>query len=177
MPDKTEQKEAKAEAAAEGASGYTERLADITKWAVGALAAAGTFGVSKLSFDRLGKGDYGDGRAWMAFLGLEIFTLGIALIVISVVWTSRAGRVTLGYLRTSRHSIAREVRSQLETSPYLLNGRTSLDVFIQDLNEIVAERGSDPVEFKKNSMRRQQLALLAVAKQDALDTARAERVS
>lgn len=98
-------------------------------------------------------------------------------VYVKIVWTSRAGRVTLGYLRTGKHSIAREVRQQLETSPYLLNGRTSLDAFIQDLNEIIAERAGDPVEFKQNAIRRQQLALLAVAKQDALDTARAERVS
>lgn len=156
---------------------FADRVNDVSKWAVGALAAVGTFAVSKMSFDRLGKGDYGDYRAQWAFVCLIGFALGVALIIITVIWTARTSRVTLAYLRSRKRFIGKQVRERLETTPYLLNGETKLAVFVDKLNALIVKRAADPVSFGANATDRRQLALMLNARRDALDTAKAERTA
>jgi hypothetical protein len=156
---------------------FADRVSDVAKWAVGALAAAGTFAVSKMSFDRLGKGDYGGDRATWAFVCLIGFALGVALIVITVIWTARASRVTLAYLRSRKHFIGKQVRERLEKTPYLLNGETKLADFVDKLNALIVKRAADPVAFGANATDRRQLSLMLNARRDALDTAKAERTA
>lgn len=152
-------------------------LLKITQWAVGALAAAGSFAVAKLSLDRLGRGDYSGGRLWLALGAIAAFTIGAAVLVMAVVWVARAGRVTMAALQSAKRGPTKKARDLVERSKYLLNGADSLQAFKEDLDRRIVERAAGPTAFQANEDQRVGLTIALSARQDILATARAERIS
>lgn len=150
------------------AATYADRLSDIAKWAVGALAAVGGAAVAKLSLDRLGKGELDGALTVWAYVGLVLFAIGVALLVAAVVWHTRAGRVTLGYL-LSNAFIAKRIEKYFRENSYLLGGQEDLGKFRERLTTLVK------LPRPLTSDARTQLTRLLAARTTILETARAER--
>lgn len=176
MPDSTTEDTQRAEQNAKATEGkdessagsYTSRLVDISKWAVGALAAVGTAAVTKLSLDRLGKGDLDRPLVAWAFAGLGAFVLGTVLLVIAVVWHTRAARVTIGYLLEDGR-IPSRIRTFFNTNTYFLGGASSLEDFRHRLNGLVGK--SRPL----SAADRRDFRRLLAARDGILGTGRSER--
>lgn len=87
-----------------------------------------------------------------AYVGLTLFALGAVTLVISVIWQTRSGRVTIGYLLGSRH-IPTKVRTFLNENAYLLGGQSNLNAFRDRLTELVQKPrplgDSDSAELRR----------------------------
>jgi hypothetical protein len=148
---------------------YVSRLGGVSKWAVGALAAVGTAAVTKLTLDRLGKGDLDTKFIVWAYVGLGGFVLGVVILVASVVWQTRATRVTLDYL-LGYLPIPTQIREMLNANVYLLGGQPDLNAFRNRLNAIATM----PRPLSKPDRKAMEW-LLKTRDRTILPTARAER--
>jgi hypothetical protein len=148
---------------------YVSRVGEVSKWAVGALAAVGAAAVTKLTLDRLGKGDLDTKFIAWAYVGLVAFALGVVVLVASVVWQTRAARVTLDYL-LGYWPVPSQIREMLNANTYLLGGQPDLNSFRDRLNTIATK----PRPLSKPD-RKEMDWLLKTRDQTILPTARAER--
>ena len=129
---------------------FPDRLVSGAKWAVGGLAAAGSVALSQIGLGKIGSGT-GDHDAW-AFIGVGLFAVGIALIVVAVAWVSSASRATLPWLLES--FAARRIRSFFNNKgKYMLGGQNSLELFVNELATLV-QKGESASQTERKELSR-----------------------
>ena len=110
---------------------FAGRLTQSSKWAIGLLGAAGSFGVANFAFSTFGDRpvkfdeelqpfDWPGGEAW-SFIGAILFGLGLVLAVASVLAIRRVDRVSMAYLtgRAYWFTTRRAVKKAIERSKHL----------------------------------------------------------
>jgi len=152
-----------------GPGEFITKLGDVSKWAVGALAAAGAFAVANFGLSKLGRGPttkelnawhWPGGVGW-AFLSAAMVAVGAVALVGAIIWQSRSSRVSMNYLQSlSGYYIRHDIEQRM---PYLLSGNTTLEGFINEYTSLAG---------KEDTARVRQLEASRFA---ILETASAER--
>jgi hypothetical protein len=99
----------------------------------------GSAAVTKLTLDRLGKGELDGTYLFLAYVGLVAFVVGVGILVGSVIWQARSGRVTLNYLLSDGYFASR-IRKLIDGNPYLLGGQPDLESLQKRLNKLAKLR-------------------------------------
>ena len=149
-------------------SEYRTRLEGVSKWAAVGLATVAGVAVTKLSIDRLGKGDLDRWSLILAYLGLVALAVGAGLIIAAVMYQTNAGRVTIGYMLECGETQTR-LRRFFDANTYLLGGATSLTNYRLRLNYLVGLPEldeSETAEFVRLSQA-QQVILVTGARERA----------